>query len=117
VNLITGERTWFAAPPNPLLCGRPARGCSAAQSAAVTVIPGAVFSGSFDGGLRAYSTKDGSVLWTADTNREFLTVNGVRARGASLNGPAAVIVDGMLYVGSGDYRARTGNVLLAYSVQ
>jgi polyvinyl alcohol dehydrogenase (cytochrome) len=52
----------------------------------------------------------------ADTNREFLTVNGVRARGASLNGPAPVIVDGMLYVGSGDYRARTGNVLLAYSV-
>ena len=80
------------------------------------MIPGAVFSGSFDGGIRAYSTKDGTVLWTADTNREFLTVNGVRARGASLNGPAPVIVDGMLYVASGDYRARTGNVLLAYSV-
>lgn len=117
VNLLSGERAWFAPPPNPLLCGRPGRGCSAAQSAAVTVIPGAVFSGAFDGGLRAYSTKDGSVLWTADTNREFLTVNGVRARGASLNGPAPVIVDGMLYVGSGDYRARTGNVLLAYGVQ
>ena len=116
VNLVTGQRTWFAPPPDPLLCGRPGRGCSATQSAAVTVIPGAVFSGSFDGGIRAYSTKDGTVLWTADTNREFLTVNGVRARGASLNGPAPVIVDGMLYVASGDYRARTGNVLLAYSV-
>src|SRR3712207_7940749 len=46
-----------------------------------------------DGGLRAYSTKDGSVLWSVDTNREFLTVNGVSARGASLNGPAPVIVD------------------------
>jgi polyvinyl alcohol dehydrogenase (cytochrome) len=117
IDLLTGQRVWFAAPPSPLLCGRPGRGCSAAQSAAVTVIPGAVFSGAFDGGLRAYSTRDGRVLWTADTNREFLTVNGVRARGASLNGPAPVIVDGMLYVGSGDYRARTGNVLLAYSVQ
>jgi polyvinyl alcohol dehydrogenase (cytochrome) len=117
VDLLTGQRAWFAAPPDPLLCGRPGRGCSPAQSAAVTVIPGAVFSGAFDGGLRAYSTKDGGVLWTADTNREFLTVNGVRARGASLNGPAPVIVGGMLYVGSGDYRARTGNVLLAYSLQ
>jgi polyvinyl alcohol dehydrogenase (cytochrome) len=82
----------------------------------VTVIPGAVLSGSFDGGLRAYSTKDGSVIWQFDTNREFLTVNGVRARGASLNGPAPVVVGGMLYVNSGDYRARPGNVLLAFGI-
>ena len=47
------------------------RGCNAAQSAAVTVIPGAVFSGSNDGALRAYSTADGAILWEFDTNREF----------------------------------------------
>lgn len=117
IKLLTGEKAWVAPPPSPLFCGRPGRGCTAAQSAAITVIPGAVFSGAFDGGLRAYSTKDGSVLWSVDTNREFLTVNGVRARGASLNGPAPVIVDGMLYIASGDYRARTGNVLLAYSAR
>ena len=35
------------------------RNCSPAQSAAVTVIPGVVFSGSLDGHLRAYSTADG----------------------------------------------------------
>ncbi len=116
VTLATGERAWFAPPPSPLLCGRPARGCNAAQSAAVTVIPGAVLSGSFDGGIRAYSTRDGSVIWQFDTNREFLTVNGVRAHGASLNGPAPVVVDGMLYVSSGDYRARPGNVLLAFGL-
>jgi len=117
VKLATGERAWFAPPPDPLLCGQKGRGCNAAQSAAVTVIPGAVLSGSFDGGIRAYSTKDGSVLWQYDTNREFLTVNRVRARGASLNGPAPVVVGGMLYVNSGDYRARTGNVLLAFGVE
>jgi polyvinyl alcohol dehydrogenase (cytochrome) len=117
VKLDTGERVWFAPPPDPLLCGRPGRGCNAAQSAAVTVIPGAVFSGSFDGGIRAYSTKDGKVLWQYDTNREFKTVNGVRAFGASLNGPAPVAVDGMLYVNSGDYRARPGNVLLAFGIE
>lgn len=116
VKLATGERVWFAPPPDPLLCGRPGRGCNAAQSAAITVIPGAVLSGSFDGGIRAYSTKDGSVIWQYDTNREFLTVNGVRAHGASLNGPAPVVVGGMLYVNSGDYRARPGNVLLAFGV-
>lgn len=114
VSLATGVRDWFAPPPSPLLCGAPARGCTAAQSAAVTVIPGAVLSGAFDGGLRAYSTSTGAELWRYDTNREFRTVNGVRAFGASINGPAPVVVDGMLFVGSGDYRARPGNVLLAF---
>lgn len=117
VSLATGERVWFAPPIDALLCGAKGRLCNAAQSAAITVIPGAVLSGSFDGGLRAYSTKDGSVLWQLDTNREFRTVNGVRARGASLNGPAPVVVGGMMYVNSGDYRARPGNVLLAYGVE
>jgi polyvinyl alcohol dehydrogenase (cytochrome) len=113
VNIATGERVWFAAPPEQLLCA-PGRGCNAAQSAAITVMPGAVLSGMFDGGIRAYSTADGSVLWQFDTNREFLTVNGVRAKGGSLNGPAPVVVGGMIYVSSGDYRGRPGNVLLAF---
>jgi polyvinyl alcohol dehydrogenase (cytochrome) len=80
------------------------------------VIPGVVFSGSFDGGIRAYSTKDGSVLWDFDTNPEFPTVNGAPGHGGSINGPAAVVVDGWVYVSSGDYRSNFGNVLLAFSV-
>ena len=36
-----------------------------------------MFSGSLDGGMRAYSTKDGAILWTFDTNKEFPTINGV----------------------------------------
>lgn len=115
VKLATGERAWFAPPVSTLLCAR-GRGCNAAQSAAVTAIPGAVLSGAFDGGIRAYAARDGAILWQFDTNREFLTVNGVRARGGSLNGPAPVVVDGMLYVNSGDYRARPGNVLLAFGI-
>ncbi|MFN7915012.1 MAG: PQQ-binding-like beta-propeller repeat protein [Vicinamibacterales bacterium] len=116
VKLATGERVWFTPHPEPLLCGQKSRLCNPAQSAAVTAIPGAVLSGSFDGGLRAYSTQDGSILWQYDTNREYLTVNGVRARGASLNGPAPVVIGGMMFVNSGDYRARPGNVLLAFGI-
>jgi polyvinyl alcohol dehydrogenase (cytochrome) len=117
VDLVTGQRVWFAPPVADLKCGRAGRGCSASQSAAITIIPGAVLSGAFDGGIRAYSVKDGSILWDFDTNKEFLTVNGVKARGGSLNGPAPVVVDGMMYVNSGDYRARTGNVLLAFGIE
>ena len=53
--------------------------CSPAQSAALTAIPGVVFSGSLDGHLRAYSTRDGAVLWDVDTIRSYDTVNGVKA--------------------------------------
>jgi polyvinyl alcohol dehydrogenase (cytochrome) len=116
VDLKTGQRVWYTPAPQPYKCGPRARGCNGAQSAAITVTPGIVFSGSFDGAMRAYSTTDGAVVWEFDTNREFLTVNGVPAKGGALNGPAAVVADGMVYVSSGDYRSRTGNLFLAFGV-
>ena len=118
VKLATGERDWYAPPPPPA-CGTPGRGCSAAILAAITVMPGVVFAGSNDGAIRAYSTKDGSIVWQYDTNHEFQTVNGVRANGASMSGPGPVVAGGMLYVNSG-YGAlggRAGNVLLAFGVE
>jgi polyvinyl alcohol dehydrogenase (cytochrome) len=112
----TGEKVWYAP---PILCGPSAKpGCSPGQAAAVTAIPGVVFSGSMDGRLRAYSSESGRVLWDFDTVRDFKTVNGARASGGSLNGPGPVIVGGMLFVNSGYARmgVMTGNVLLAFSV-
>jgi polyvinyl alcohol dehydrogenase (cytochrome) len=116
VHLGTGERAWLAPPP-PLQCA-PGRGCNAAQAAAITVLPGAVLSGSNDGALRAYSTRDGVIMWEYDTNREFETVNGVPARGASMQGPGPVAAGGMLFVNSGygAFGGRPGNVLLAFAL-
>jgi polyvinyl alcohol dehydrogenase (cytochrome) len=115
IRLLDGAKVWYA----PGLPCEPHRaGCSPAQSAAVTAIPGAVFSGSIDGHLRAYSTEDGRVLWDFDTAREFTAVNGVGgAHGGSIDGPGPVIVNGMLYVNSGYARTggMPGNVLLAFA--
>jgi polyvinyl alcohol dehydrogenase (cytochrome) len=110
----TGEQLWYT--PHPGCGQRP--GCSPGQSAAVTAIPGVVFSGGIDGILRAYSASDGHILWDVDTVREYETVNGEPAHGGSLNGPGAVIVNGMLYVNSGyvHFGTAPGNVLLAFSV-
>ena len=116
IDLATGRGVW-AAPPADLLC-EPGRGCRATQSAAVTAIPGAVFSGSADGGMRVYRAEDGEVLWTFNTNPEFETINGVPAAGGSIDGPGPVVVDGMVYVLSGNccIVGRPGNALFAFEI-
>lgn len=111
----TGKKEWSVQPPG---CGgRPK--CSPAQSAAVTVIPGVVFSGSVDGHLRAYSTQDGKVLWDFDTIQDFSTVNAIEGKGGSLDGPGPTVVGGMVYVNSGYgfWGGMPGNVLLGFSVE
>ena len=123
VRLRTGELVWKAEPPPPI-CARPGvrsgimSGCDAALPAAISVIPGVVFSGSNDGGFRAHAAESGEVIWVYDTNRDFETVNGVPASGGSLNAAGPVIVDGMVYVNSGYsfLGSREGNVLLAFGV-
>jgi polyvinyl alcohol dehydrogenase (cytochrome) len=59
------------------------------------------------------------VIWEFDTNREFTTLNGVRASGGSIQGPGPTIVNGMVYVnaGYGDHMGRPGNVLLAFEAR
>jgi polyvinyl alcohol dehydrogenase (cytochrome) len=114
LRLTDGKQLWHAPPAD---CGDRAP-CSPAQSAAITVIPGAVFSGALDGHIRGYSAADGKVLWDLDAVREFQTVNGVPARGGAFDGPGPVVVSGMLYTNSGYgwTGSLAGNVLLAFSV-
>jgi polyvinyl alcohol dehydrogenase (cytochrome) len=116
VDLETGERVWYT-PPQDLLCTK-GPGCSATQSAAVTAVPGAVFSGAADGGMRAYDARTGDVIWVFNANRSFDTVNGVEANGASFDGPGPVVAGGTLYMlsGSAGFVGRPGNVLLAFTV-
>ena len=58
------------------------------------------------------------MIWDVDTAADFETINGVRARGGSLNGPGVTVVDGMAFVTSGysSLGFMPGNVLLAFSV-
>jgi polyvinyl alcohol dehydrogenase (cytochrome) len=114
LHLEDGGKIWFA-PGRP--CDPPRPGCSPAQPAAVSAIPGVVFSGSLDGHLRAFASEDGEVLWDFDTAKEYATVNGVQAKGGSLDGAGPVVVGGMILVNSGYPRngGMPGNVLLAFA--
>jgi polyvinyl alcohol dehydrogenase (cytochrome) len=111
--LEDGEQDWMS-PGVPCDEHRP---CSPAQQAAVTVIPGVVFSGSIDGHLRAYGTDDGEILWDYDTGHDYVTVNGVPGHGGSLSVAGPVIAGGMVFAVSGydQAGAAPGNVLLTFA--
>jgi polyvinyl alcohol dehydrogenase (cytochrome) len=108
LDMKTGIVRWSTPAPQPA-CSWIDGICSHAQSQAVTVMPGSIFSGSMDGHLRAYSTIDGKILWDFDTAKAFQTQNGVHASGGPLDHGGATIVNGSVYINS-------GNSLLAFSV-
>jgi polyvinyl alcohol dehydrogenase (cytochrome) len=112
-----GKQVWRTDPPQPV-CAWGHRNCSAAQSQAVSAMPGVVFSGSEDGHLRAHASADGRVIWDFDTAQSFATVNGVAGAGGSLDNGGATVAGGMVYVNSGYGRiiGQPGNVLLAFGV-
>ena len=92
-----GKQAWMSRPNG---CGdRPS--CSPALSAPAAVAAGAIFSGSIDGHFRAFSTTDGRVLWDFDTARDFDTVNGVTARGGSIDVGGPAIANGAVVTTSG----------------
>ena len=77
-----------------------------------------MFAGGLDGHIRAYSSNDGQILWDFDTVREFKTVNSIRGKGGSIDGPGPVIVDGLVFVNSGygQFGQMPGNLLLVFGV-
>jgi polyvinyl alcohol dehydrogenase (cytochrome) len=69
--------------------------------------------------MRAYSTKDGSIIWDFNTVRDYETVNHVPAKGGSIDSAGPAIADGLLVTNSGYalWRGLPGNVLLAFSAK
>ena len=116
VDLGTGTRAWRTADP-PKACEAHKDLCSVAQAAAPTLIPGIVFSGSFDGHLRAYDAGTGKIVWDFDTDRAYDGINHVSGHGGSIASAGPTIVDGMVYqtTGYASYGlGMPGNVLLAF---
>ena len=112
----TGAMLWSHVLPDT--CGRTTWRCSPGVSAAATLAPGVVFGGSLDGMLRAFSTKDGSVLWSFDTNRSFNALNGVEAHGGGIDSSGPVVAGDRMYATSGydKFGQKAGNLLLAFKV-
>ena len=85
LRLSDGARVWHT-PPTP--CDSRPR-CSPAQSGAVSAMPGRGVLGIARRPHPRVRERHGQVVWDFDTVREYETVNGVPARGGSLDGPGA----------------------------
>ncbi len=113
LELATGKKKWFVPITTPTGPGRIGHG------AAATVIPGVIFVGGSDGLLSALATFDGHTLWQYDTAKNFDTVNKIPAHGGSMNSAGPIVVNGMVFLGSGyavGGGTKPGNVLLAFGL-
>ncbi len=113
VQLRDGEKQWFnALPPAPDMAKH------AGHDGPLSAIPGVVFSGGWDGVLRALAASVGHVIWLYNTVQDYQTVNGVAGKGGSMGAPGPVAVGGMIFTPSGYIGVKNGmpgNVLLAFS--
>ncbi len=113
LNLADGVEKWFTPLTTPETMAQ-----HKGVVAAVSVIPGAFFSGGMDGMIRAVSPGNGQTIWEFFTGQEFETVNKVKAKGGSIGAAGPSIANGMVFVGSGYVGFQNGvpgNVLLAFA--
>ena len=91
--------------------------CDPGLSAAVSVIPGVVFAGGFDGMLKAYAAHSGAVIWSFNTHDRFVSVSGEIAQGGSIESDGPVIHQGHVLINSGYlFGGRMpGNALLVFA--
>lgn len=110
LDIATGKRLWL----NPLDSAH-----GASYGSATSAFPGVALQGSSDGRVQAVATSDGALLWSFDTRREFQTVNGVQAKGGSINAQGPIVADGMVIVGSGFavVGGTPGNLVAAFAVE
>ena len=109
IDIATGERLWLNQATSQQTAG---------YSSATSAFPGVALLGASDGQVQAISTTDGKLLWSFDTKREFDTVNGLKAKGGSINAQGPVVADGMVVVGSGFavVGGTPGNLVVAFAV-
>ena len=120
VDVMTGKRVWTFAAEADCAGERKTRvnGCESriGLSGAPTVIDGAVVQGSVDGILRIFDAQSGEVLFRYNTARDFDSINGIPAKGGSIDNATIVASHGLLLVSSGYslFNETPGNVVLAF---
>lgn len=120
VDLKTGKQTWgYDAKPN---CeaerGKLVANCTKKYgfSAAPLTIDGAVVAGTLGGEVMIFDGKTGKLLKQLDTIGPQTTINGIDAKGGSIDSHAISAGNGMIFINSGyaGFDETAGNALIAY---
>lgn len=92
--------------------------CAPGISAAITATEDLIFTGAMDGWLKIYAAHTGKEVWSFNTHRDFESVNGVKAYGATVDSDGPVIYQDQFFITSGyaKYGGKAGNVLLAFEL-
>jgi len=113
VNLASSAIDWFT-PLSPA----PEQAAHAGQDGPLAVSADLVFSGGWDGVVRALDSTTGKLLWSYDTAHAFDTVNAVPANGGSMGAAGPIISGKRLFVPTGYVGVKNGlpgNTLLMFS--
>jgi polyvinyl alcohol dehydrogenase (cytochrome) len=119
-DIKTGKEVWaYEAKPN---CagerGQLVKNCETKYgfSAAPLVVDGAVVAATLGGEVMIFDGKTGALLKTLDTIGPVQTINGIAAKGGSIDAHAISAGAGMIFVnaGYGGFNQTAGNALIAY---
>jgi polyvinyl alcohol dehydrogenase (cytochrome) len=116
LDISTGERRWEYTRESR--CAE--EECVFGLSAAIIATNDIVVAGSMDGFLEIVAASSGELLWSHDSWREYVSVNGVETTGGAFDAHGPMIADDLLLVTSGyDYvgRQRAGNALLVFQLE
>jgi len=115
LDLLSGQLRWS----HPRTARCPDRVCSPGISAAIIAGPDLVFAAGLDGKLEALDARDGHLLWSYDSWRDYPdTVNGTKAKGGAFDAHGPMLAGDQLIVSSGysDFFQRPGNALLVFQL-
>jgi polyvinyl alcohol dehydrogenase (cytochrome) len=113
VAIADGALVWFT----PLAPSED-RARNTGQDGPLTASADLVFSGGWDGVLRALSAESGAILWQYDTVRDYATANAVPANGGSMGAAGPVVAGKRLFVPTGYVGVKNGmrgNALLMFA--
>ncbi|MEE3240455.1 MAG: PQQ-binding-like beta-propeller repeat protein [Pseudomonadota bacterium] len=122
IDIASGSPLWTVPAPGDCLDpknNKPIKNCHVGLSAAVTVTEDIVFAPSLDGNLYAFSSKNGELLWSYDTVRDFEAVNELEASGGAIDLGGVYLDGGQLFVSSGygQMGQLPGNAFIVMDVQ
>lgn len=112
-----GSKEWYR--PAIPVCEDEKYHCYPSVSAAPSRVGNMIITGSMNGVIEIISTRDGNLLWSFDTAKQFKTINQISANGGSIDSNGPIIAGNHLIATSGYdiYGQLTGNILLVFSVE